>query len=187
MPNQQCQSTEGNSKIFTTAKLYEILHHNLQSFTCKEIKIQSGIHTHKTATNQSVANTPVTVLQESVGYRLQKMSLSGSGVKCTINMYCKLRSLLTYRTNTYYYCFFIIINEHYYSAVESKKLQEHLTTKNKPTTVSRRIRTGAKTVRDQTSGWRAVYWAVVWRRSAMATWWHQIVCDKRQPILDYWA
>jgi len=51
MPNQQCQSTEGNSKIFTTAELYEILHHNLQSFTCKEIKIQSGIHTHKTAIN----------------------------------------------------------------------------------------------------------------------------------------
>ena len=108
MPNQQCQGTEGNSKIFTTAKLYEILHHNLQSFTCKEIKIQSGIHTHKTAINQSLANTPVTVLRESVGYRLQKMSLSGSGVKCTINMYCKLRSLLTYRRNTYYYCFLLL-------------------------------------------------------------------------------
>ena len=35
------------------------------------------------------------------------------------------------------------MNECYYSAVESKKLQENLTTeKMKPTTVSRRLRTG---------------------------------------------
>ena len=48
----------------------------------------------------------------------------------------------------------VVTNEYYYSAVESRKLQEHLTTeKIKPTTVSRRIRTD----RDQTSVWRAAY------------------------------
>ena len=36
-----------------------------------------------------------------------------------------------------------IVNEYHYSAVGSKKLQDHLTTeKIKPTTVSRRLRTG---------------------------------------------
>ena len=38
----------------------------------------------------------------------------------------------------------IVINEYYYSAMESKKLQKHLTEQIKPTTVSCRIRTGAK-------------------------------------------
>ena len=48
----------------------------------------------------------------------------------------------------------VVTNEYYYSAVESRKLQEHLTTeKIKPTPVSRRIRTD----RDQTSVWRAAY------------------------------
>jgi len=39
----------------------------------------------------------------------------------------------------------IITNEYYYSAVESKRFQENLTTeKIKRTTVSRRIRTGVR-------------------------------------------
>jgi len=45
------------------------------------------------------------------------------------------------------HCIIVIItNEYYNSAMDSKKLQEHLTTekKTKPTTVSHRLRTGIR-------------------------------------------
>ena len=54
--------------------------------------------------------------------------------------------------------------------------------KNKPTTVSWRIRTGAKTVRDQMSCWIAVCWAAVWRRSTVATWWHQMADHYKREL-----
>jgi len=58
------------------------------------------------------------------------------------------------------------MNEYYYSAVKSKKLQEHLTTEKKKTNNSvTQDKNRSQTVKDQTSGWRAVCWAVVWRQS----------------------
>ena len=80
---------------------------------------------------------------------------------------CKSTELKRCSMTEMRYCYY-----YYYKRMpwSQKKLQEHLSTgKVKPTTVSRRLRTGVKTVRDQTSGWRAVSWAVVWRRSIMAT------------------
>jgi len=47
----------------------------------------------------------------------------------------------------------IIINEYFYSAVESQKLQEHLTTeKNKTNYSVTQDKNRSQTVRDQTSG-----------------------------------
>ena len=72
-----------------------------------------------------------------------------------------------------------IINEYYYSARGVKKTSRALNDRKKikSTTVSRRLRTGDRqTVRDQTSGWRAVCWAVVWRRSAM----------RRDDVMTLW-
>ena len=49
--------------------------------------------------------------------------------------------------------FIIIINKYYYCAVESKKLQEHLTTKKNKTNDSVTwVKNRSQTVRDQTSG-----------------------------------
>jgi len=46
----------------------------------------------------------------------------------------------------------IIINEYYYSVMESKKLQEHLTTeKNKTNDSVTQVKNRSRTVRDQTS------------------------------------
>jgi len=51
----------------------------------------------------------------------------------------------------------IIINKYYYSVVESKKLQEHLTTeKNKTNDSVTQVKNRSQTARDQTSGRRAV-------------------------------
>jgi len=64
------------------------------------------------------------------------------------------------------------------------RLQEHL-----PTGLQWQCRKD-ETVRDQTSGWSAVSSAVVWRRSAMATWWYQMAdLSKRelQRLRNWWT
>jgi len=48
--------------------------------------------------------------------------------------------------------------------------------------MSCKLRTGVKTVRDQTSCRRAVSSAVIWRRSVMATWWRQMADHSKHEL-----
>ena len=83
--------------------------------------------------------------------------------------------------NNNYYCYKRILLI-YYSAMESKKTSKALNRTNKTNDSVMQDKNRSQTAKDQTSGWRAVSWAVVWRRSAMVTWLHQMAERSRREL-----
>jgi len=87
--------------------------------------------------------------------------------------------------NNNYYCYKRILLI-YYSAMESKKTSKALNRTNKTNDSVMQDKNRSQTAKDQTSGWRAVSWAVVWRRSAMVTWWCQMAYRSKRELHRLW-